>query len=88
LIDANGLPIVASRQDFVLGLTAAEGATIDPVTGDFLFSTFGSTGHLIEVRGFAAGAQSDAPEPTTQALIGMSLAGLAVALRWRIRRLA
>jgi hypothetical protein len=46
LIDANGLPISASRQDFDVNVPGLEGATIDPVTGDFLFTTFGSTGHL------------------------------------------
>ena len=51
--DANGNPTPASRALFINGLTGAEGAVIDPVTGDFLFSTFGSTNHVIVVRGFA-----------------------------------
>jgi hypothetical protein len=51
-IDANGNPVVASRQDFITGLTGAEGAAIDPVTGDFLFSTFGGANRVIQVRGF------------------------------------
>ena len=60
--DANGNPIPASRALFVNGLTGAEGAVIDPVTGDFLFSTFGSTNHVIVVRGFAI---PPTPTPTS-----------------------
>jgi hypothetical protein len=52
-VDANGDPIVATRKDFVTGLSGAEGATIDPVTGDFLFSTFGGGSKVVAVRGFA-----------------------------------
>ncbi len=52
-LDANGDPIFATRQVFLNGLTGAEGATIDPVTGDFLFSTFGGGSRVIAVRGFA-----------------------------------
>jgi hypothetical protein len=37
-IDANRDPILATRRDFLTGLTGAEGAVIDPLTGDFLFS--------------------------------------------------
>ncbi len=51
--DASGNPNPASRTLFVNGLTGAEGAVIDPLTGDFLFSTFGATNHVIVVRGFA-----------------------------------
>jgi hypothetical protein len=52
-VDAEGDPIVASRRDFITGLDGAEGAVIDPLTGDFLFSTFGGGDRLIVVRGFA-----------------------------------
>jgi len=52
-IDANGNPILGSRQDFITGLTGAEGAAIDPLTGDFLFSTYGGGNQVIEVQGFA-----------------------------------
>jgi hypothetical protein len=52
-IDANGDPIVATRRTFIDGLTGAEGALIDPVTGDFLFSTFGGGDRVILVSGFA-----------------------------------
>jgi hypothetical protein len=51
--DGSGNPNPASRTLFVNGLTGAEGAVIDPLTGDFLFSTFGTTNHVIVVRGFA-----------------------------------
>jgi hypothetical protein len=52
-VDASGNPIPATRAVFVSGLTGAEGAVIDPVTGDFLFSTFGSgADRVIAVRGF------------------------------------
>lgn len=50
--DANGDPIPATRRDFVVGLGGAEGAAIDPVTGDFLFSTFGGGNRVVVVRGF------------------------------------
>ena len=52
-IDASGNPIPASRAVFVSGLTGAEGSVIDPMTGDFLFSTFGGTNQVIVVQGFA-----------------------------------
>lgn len=61
-MDANGDPIVASRQDFITGLTGAEGAVIDPLTGDFLFSTFGGGDRLVRVTGFAVpGAATTLP---------------------------
>lgn len=51
-VDADGNPIVATRRDFIIGLAGAEGAVIDPLTGDFLFSTFGGGSRVIVVRGF------------------------------------
>lgn len=51
-IDTNGDPVVATRRVFITGLGGAEGAAVDPVTGDFLFSTFGGGSRVIEVRGF------------------------------------
>ncbi|MEO8348764.1 MAG: hypothetical protein ABI610_07615 [Acidobacteriota bacterium] len=51
-IDASGNPIPASRAVFISGLTGAEGAVIDPLTGDFLFSTFGGGNQVIAVQGF------------------------------------
>ena len=52
-VDADGDPLVATRRDFITGLSGAEGAFVDPVTGDFLFSTFGGGDRVIVVRGFA-----------------------------------
>jgi hypothetical protein len=62
-IDSNGDPVVASRTVFMSGLTGAEGAAIDPLTGDFLFSTFGGTNHVIVVKGFAV-PPTNTPTPT------------------------
>jgi hypothetical protein len=54
-LDANGDPKTATQKTFVQGLSKAEGAVIDPVTGDFLFSTWGApnTDHVIVVQGFS-----------------------------------
>jgi hypothetical protein len=51
-IDANADPIPATRRDFITGLSGAEGATTDPVTGQFIFATFGGGNQVIAVRGF------------------------------------
>lgn len=53
-VDGNGDPITATRQAFVTGLSGAEGAVIDPVSGDFLFSTFGGSNQVVRVSGFVA----------------------------------
>jgi hypothetical protein len=52
-VNANGDPIVSTRRTLITGLGGADGAFIDPVTGDFLFSTFGGGDRLVVVRGFA-----------------------------------
>jgi hypothetical protein len=79
-VDSNGDPILGSRQDFILGLTGAEGAFIDPTTGDFLFSTFGSgLDSIYEIQGF----QPTVPEPGTILLIA---AGLGPMVLRRLRR--
>jgi hypothetical protein len=52
-VDLNGDPIVASRRVFVSGLVNPEGAFLDPLTGDYLFSTFGGANQVVVVRGFA-----------------------------------
>jgi hypothetical protein len=51
-VDGAGDPVIASRRELITNLTGAEGATIDPVSGDFLFSTFGGGNRIIVVRGF------------------------------------
>ena len=51
-VDANGDPVIASRRDFVTALGGAEGAFLDPFTGDVLFSAWGGD-RVIVVRGFA-----------------------------------
>lgn len=51
-IDANGDPMLETRRDFMSSLTGAEGAVIDPMTGDFLFSTFGGGNQVLVVSGF------------------------------------
>lgn len=79
-VDANGDPLVASRRTFLTGLTGAEGAVIDPLTGDFLFSTFGGGSRVVRVSGFIA--PPPIPEPSTVALMA---AGLAVC-GWAARR--
>lgn len=50
--DGNGDPIPSSARVFMSGLSGAEGGTRDPVTGDFLFSTFGGGDRVLAVRGF------------------------------------
>jgi hypothetical protein len=52
-VDAAGDPIISSRRQLITNLTGAEGAAIDPVSGDFLFSTYGGGNRIIVVRGFA-----------------------------------
>ena len=72
-LDANGDPILSSRRDFLTGLEGAEGAVLDPVTGDFLFSTFGGGDRVVLVSGFTEPPPPAVPEPSTYALM---LAGL------------
>lgn len=56
-LDAEGNPIPLSRTLFISGLDGAEGAAVDPVTGDFLFSTWGGDHQIIVV------GEGDLPEP-------------------------
>jgi hypothetical protein len=49
-----GDPIPASRRVMMSGLAGAEGAVIDPLTGDFLFSTFRQSHQVAIIRGFQA----------------------------------
>jgi hypothetical protein len=51
-IDANGDAIPSTRRLFMSGLSGAEGGVRDPLTGDFLFSTFGGGNRVVVVSGF------------------------------------
>lgn len=62
-IDTNGDPVATTRRDFITGITSylptaltTLGATVDPLTGDVLISTYfeeaPSKGKIIAVRGF------------------------------------
>ena len=55
-VDANGDPVIGTRRSVITGLDGAEGALLDPLTGDFLFSTFGGGSRVVAVRGFRAPA--------------------------------
>ena len=58
----------ASRRVLLSGLSGAEGALIDPVTGDFLFSTFNGGNQLVRVSGFVAPPEP-VPLPATLPLL-------------------
>lgn len=55
-VESDGFPNVATARDMITGLDGAEGALIDPLTGDFLFSTYGGGDKVIRVSGFEAPA--------------------------------
>lgn len=78
LVDANGDPILASQQTFLTGLTGPEGVLVDPLTGDFLFSTSsGSDNELLAVQHYDSsnsGNPSTAPLPSAGS-IGLLLMG-------------
>lgn len=91
--DANFDPIAATRQTFITGLSGAEGAFIDPVTGDFLFSTFGGSNQVIRVSGgFVAPPPPPPPGPgvpdggSALAMFGAGLAMLGILRRRFVRR--
>lgn len=95
-VDADGNPLIATRRDFLTDLFGAEGAAIDPLTGDFLFSTFGGSNQVVVVQGFLApppvcgvpgtpDCPVQVPEPGTLPLIGLALM-LGAALPRRLRR--
>lgn len=80
-LDAGGNPIVASRRLFISGIIGAEGAAVDPLTGDFLFSTFlGGGDEVFVVKGFVP--PTTVPEPSTFGLLGLA-GGAAFLLRRR-----
>jgi hypothetical protein len=58
-VDEQANPIVSTRRLFVSGLEGAEGAFLDPMTGDFLFSTFGGGDRVVAVRGLARPCRPD-----------------------------
>ncbi len=58
-IDGQGNPISSTRRLMISGLSGAEGAFIDPGTGDFIFATFGGGNQVVVVRGFAATSDCD-----------------------------
>jgi hypothetical protein len=78
-IDSNGDPVLGSAQVFLSGLSGAEGAVIDPLTGDFLFSTFGGGNQVVVVSGFQVPVVPSTPEPGSVALLlvgGLFVLGL------------
>lgn len=80
-LDELGIPIPDTRRDFILDLMGAEGAFIDPRSGDFLFSTFGTSNRVIVVRGFAA----IVPEPAAAVLAVWGIGGVVIAAAGRRR---
>ncbi|MFK7959487.1 MAG: hypothetical protein AB8G96_03105 [Phycisphaerales bacterium] len=58
-VDAMGDPVPNTRRPFITGLSGAEGAAIDPVTGEFIFSTFGGGNRVLVVRGFELECAAD-----------------------------
>ena len=86
-LDAFGNPIVATRQDFLTGLGGAEGALIDPLTGDFLFSTFGAGNSLFVISGFQAPPPpGGVPEPATWTMMLLGFGFIGGAMRSARRR--
>lgn len=76
-VDSEGNPIADSRRTFLSGLSGAEGALIDPFTGDFLFSTFGGGNQVVVISGFQAPTPPPVPKPASWAMmiVGFGLAG-------------
>ena len=83
-IDANGNPIIGTRQTFLSGLTGAEGAVVDPLTGDFIFSTFGGGNQLFVISGFITPpTPGGVPEPATWAMMLLGFGAIGTMLRRR-----
>ena len=51
-IDGQGDPIVNTRALFVDGFDGAEGAFVDPLSGDFVFATWSGVNLMIAIQGF------------------------------------
>lgn len=79
-VDDQGNPLASTRRTFLSGLSGAEGAVIDPLTGDFLFSTFGGGSRVVRVSGFVP---PPIPEPGALALMLAGLAFTATVVRRR-----
>lgn len=58
-VGADGDAIPETARTMVTGLPGAEGATLDPMTGEFVFSTFGGGNRVIVVRGFLVPCPAD-----------------------------
>ncbi len=75
-IDDNGDPIADTRQDFVTDINLPIGSTIDPLTGDLLFSSQSAEDpKVFLIQGF--NKPTSVPEPTggvaTLAVLGLGL---------------
>ena len=66
-LTTNGAPQPGTKSVFISGLRGAEGAVIDPVSGDFLFSTFGGGDRVIAVHGFNRPPTVSMVSPTNNA---------------------
>ena len=82
-VDANGNPKVASRKDFITGLSGPMGAFIDPLTGDFLFTTFNGDNFIGNNFIVVQGTDTQIPVPPTVLLLGSGLLGLVGFRRFR-----
>ena len=80
-VNANGDPVIAHARSMITGLDGAEGALLDPVTGDFLFSTFGGGSRVVAVRGFRA-----PPPQLPPPLAGKTVNAFVVSGKVRIKR--
>ena len=69
-VDNNGDPVPATAQDFITGLTGVDGSCVDPLTGDYLFTSFQNNTIYI-VGGFGgAAAQIAITSPANGATFG------------------